>query len=324
MSSIATAPLGEVDGRAILMEVEPGQRAMDWASQHASTVEQILSAQGALLIRGLRLYSTKQFGQFLEALFGTDLASYSYRSTPRTRLGGNVYTATEYHPSETIPQHNESSYASAWPMRIGFYCMVAPQPGCGGATPLADSRRVLAQIPGDVVERFQARGLQYVRNYGDLDLPWTEVFQTEDRTQVEAFCHENGVTFEWIGENGLRTRQITPSTAEHPRTGDKLWFNQAHLFHVSALGAEVVSDLLASCREEDLPRNVYHADNQPLDANDLAAIRAAYDSETFHFNWQQDDILLLDNMLYTHGRQPYTGDRKIIVGMAGIHGHDPR
>jgi alpha-ketoglutarate-dependent taurine dioxygenase len=300
------------------MQMPPQTRSQEWAGDNRERVKQLLHTQGALLLRGFQFHSSRQFGQFLQALFEEDLAEYSYRSTPRTKLGGNVYTATEYHPSQTIPQHNESSYASAWPMRIGFLCMVAPGEGDGGATPLADSRAVLTHIPPDVVARFEERQIQYVRNYGSIDLPWSEVFQTTDRSEVEAFCEENDILFEWTGENGLRTRQVTPATAVHPVTGEKVWFNQAHLFHVSALEGELKQNMLSLYREEDLPRNVYFGDGSLVDEADLDAIRNAYNQVTFHFPWQSHDLVLLDNMLFTHGRQPYTGERKILVGMANM------
>jgi alpha-ketoglutarate-dependent taurine dioxygenase len=308
--------LREVAGRHLLLQVEAPIQSMAWASQHKEQVRAILRERGALLIRGLRFHGTKQFGQFLEELFEDSLAEYVYRSTPRTKLGGNVYTATEYPPSETIPQHNESSYANVWAMHLGFFCMVPPAPGQGGATPLADSRAVLARIPPEIVEKFEQKQLQYVRNYGSVDLPWNEVFQTDDRQEVEAFCESNGISFEWIGSNGLRTKQVTPATEIHPLTGEKIWFNQAHLFHVSGLPDDVARDMQSLYRTEDLPRNVYFGDGTPIDVDDLDRIRAAYEEEKFHFEWQKDDIVLLDNMLYTHGRQPYAGARKILVGMA--------
>jgi len=308
--------LQSIAGRRICLEVTERTPLLTWAHDHKEQVGAILREQGALLIRGMRVHGTRQFGQLLEALFERSLAEYTYRSTPRTRLGGNVYTATEYHPSETIPQHNESAYAHAWPMRIGFLCVIPPGPGMGGATPLADSRAVLARLSPRLVENFEARQLQYVRNYGSVDLPWSEVFQTTDRQEVEAFCAANHIHFEWTGDNGLRTRQVTPATEVHPVTGQKVWFNQAHLFHISGLTADVARDMLSVYRMEDLPRNVYYGDGTPIEVEDLDCIRAVYDELKFHFDWLQGDIVLLDNMMYTHGRQPYSGERKILVGMA--------
>jgi hypothetical protein len=34
------------------------------------------------------------------------------------------------------------------------------------------------------------------------------------------------------------------------------------------------------------------------------------------FPWQRGDILMLDNMLASHGREPFAGPRKVIVAMA--------
>src|SRR4051812_17521633 len=121
--------LQAVAGRNILVQVESPTPSLAWANQNKERVKTILRDQGALLIRGLRFHGTKQFGQFLEEMFEDTLAEYTYRSTPRTKLGSNIYTATEYHPSETIPQHNESAYANVWAMHLGFFCMIPPAPG---------------------------------------------------------------------------------------------------------------------------------------------------------------------------------------------------
>jgi hypothetical protein len=32
--------------------------------------------------------------------------------------------------------------------------------------------------------------------------------------------------------------------------------------------------------------------------------------------WQEGDIMMLDNMLVAHGREPYAPPRQIVVGMA--------
>lgn len=299
----------------ILMQVDAGgKKAIDWAAEYQEEIEARLVRDGALLIRGLNILSSKQFGKLLEAMFGAPLINYSFRSTPRTELRGNVYTATEYHPSEVIPQHNENAYTNSWPLRIGFLCMVPSE--TGGETPLADSRLVYDQIPAEIREEFDRKKVLYVRNYGDIDLPWSEVFQTEDKSEVEQYCRDNGLDFEWLDDLRLRTKQINQATIKHPSTKENLWFNQAHLFHVSSLEKEARENLLSIMDEEDLPRNTYYGDGTPIGTDELNIIRKAYEDIQFSFTWEKNDFLLLDNMLFTHGRRPFSGDRKVLVGMA--------
>jgi alpha-ketoglutarate-dependent taurine dioxygenase len=320
---LTTTRLEDAGGREILLEADiTGRKLLDWAEENKERVEELLLERGVLLIRGLRFASSKQFGQLLAILFGEELMGYDYRSTPRTELRDNVYTATEYHPGETIPQHNESSYANKWAMRAGFLCMLPSE--TGGATPLADSREVYKKIPEAIRRKFEEKQILYVRNYGDIDLPWTEVFQTTDRAVVEQFCAENRLTAHWKADGGLRTEQRNPAVAVHPVTGERVWFNQAHLFHVSSLAPDVRESLLAVCGEHDLPRNAYYGDGSPLEPEFLQVIRDVYASETFHFEWRKNDLMLLDNMLFTHGRHPFTGDRKVLVGMARGHSHESR
>jgi alpha-ketoglutarate-dependent taurine dioxygenase len=36
------------------------------------------------------------------------------------------------------------------------------------------------------------------------------------------------------------------------------------------------------------------------------------------FAWRQGDVLLLDNLLVAHGREPFSGERRILTGMADL------
>jgi hypothetical protein len=318
MKTVTAADLAAVNGIHLIAQVNSGgQRALDWAGANREDVERLVQDNGALVLRGLKIPSSRDFGQILSVLFDGELLDYAYRSTPRTELRGNVYTATEYHPSLTIPQHNESAYSNEWAMRIGFFCMLPAE--IGGETPISDSRVLYQRLPESIRTRFEEKGLMYVRNYSDIDLPWSEVFQTTDRDEVERYCAAKAIEVEWVGANGLRTRQRTTAAAIHPVTGDKVWFNQAHLFHVSALEADVRDGLLNDLGEENLPRNCYFGDGSALDGDELQAIRDLYDQTKIAFTWERNDLMLLDNMLYTHGRTPYSGERKVLVGMARAH-----
>lgn len=312
---VTLAPLAA--GAPLPLLARPAVAAVDlaaWAGSHREQIDAHLRRHGGILFRGFGLRTLADF-EAMTAAFGADLLEYSYRSTPRSQVQGRVYTSTEYPADQHIPMHNEMSYTSSWPMKIWFFCARAAEQG--GETPIADSRKVLERLRPEVRERFARLGVLYQRNFGhELDLPWESVFQTSSRQAVEDFCAAAGLEFEWKPGNRLRTRQVCQAVATHPRTGEPVWFNQAHLFHVSSLPSEVRAALLAEFPEEELPRNTYYGDGTPIEDEVLEEIRAAFRAESVSFPWQEGDLLMLDNMLTAHGRAPFSGPRKILVGMA--------
>lgn len=295
--------------------VQPGA---DYATSLAALAELArtrLHKVGGLLLRGFDVLGEQAFQQLVRS-FGHELLSYEFGSTPRKAVEQGVYTSTEYPAHQVIPLHNEQSYTLQWPLKIWFHCV---QPSAeGGETPIADSRLIYQRIDPALRQRFTDKRLMYVRNYGNgLDLPWQQAFNSEERQVVEAFCRANRIDFEWKDDGELRTRQVCQASARHPISQDMVWFNQAHLFHVSNLAPAVREGLLAVVEDPlDLPRNVYYGDGSPLEDSALEEIRGVLDACTLRFPWQQGDVLMLDNMLVAHGRASFKGARKVIVAMA--------
>jgi alpha-ketoglutarate-dependent taurine dioxygenase len=139
---------------------------------------------------------------------------------------------------------------------------------------------------------------------------------------VEQYCHENDIQWEWKDGNRLRTRQVRPAVARHPRTGEMVWFNHATFFHVSTLEPTIRETLLAEFKEEDLPNNTYYGDGSPIESAVLDELREAYQQEMVPIAWQERDILMLDNMLTAHARAPFVGPRKVLVAMADLFTRD--
>lgn len=283
-------------------------------SARRDEIEGALASTGGVLLRGYGVADVAAFRAFAAA-FGHPLLSYEFGSTPRSKVEGGVYSSTEYPAHREIPLHNEQSYTRDWPLRIWFHCVTASPEG--GATPLADSRAVYRAMDPALRDKFAERGLRYVRNFGNgLDVPWTRVFDTQDRDVVESYCRDHAIDFAWKDDGELRTSQLCQAVAKHPRTGEDLWFNQAHLFHASGLDPDEREVLLDTVGEEDLPRNVTFGDGSPIPDTDLDAVRAVLDAQKVTFPWQAGDVLMLDNMLIMHGREPYAGPRKVVVAMA--------
>lgn len=287
---------------------------VDWAAANTGFIESYLLRNGAILFRDFGLKAVEEFERLIETVCGP-LLDYSYRSTPRHVISGRIYSSTEYPAHQSIPLHNENSYTRNWPMKLSFFSLqVAEQ---GGETPIADCRRIYEAISPEIRECFVRKGLMYVRNYGTgLDLRWQEVFHTSGKAVVEDYCRKAGMEFEWIADDQFRTRQRGQAVERHPRTGEMVWFNQAHLFHVSRLEADVREWLLVAFGEHNLPRNVYFADGSPIDPAMLDEIMRVCDEQSIVFPWKEGDVLMLDNMLTAHGRKPFVGKRKVVIGIA--------
>jgi alpha-ketoglutarate-dependent taurine dioxygenase len=301
-------------------EVE-GLNAAQWAEHNREQVEQELLKHGAILFRGFRLEGVGGFEQFTRAL-SPQLLDYKERAAPRVEVSNNVYTSTEYPADQHIPLHHEMSYSHNWPMKLWFYCVQPAEQG--GATPIADDQKVFKLIDPKIKERFMQKKVMYTRNYSEgLDLSWQDVFQTTDRSVVEGYFRQAHTEFEWKDGNRLHTRQIRQAIAIHPKTGVMVWFNHAHMFHMSNLQPAVRETLLSEFGEEGLPRNAYYGDGSPIETSVLDEIRGVYQQAAVTFTWEKGDVLMVDNILTSHGRQPYAGQRKILVAMAELFTNDP-
>lgn len=284
-------------------------------TRHRTELRGRLLKHGALLLRGFDPGGVDGFEQAVHAFTGSAPLEYAERSSPRSTIKGRVYTSTDYPPGEEIFLHNENSYQAAWPRTLFFHC--AEPARTLGATPLADTRRIHAAVPPDVREEFRSRGWRVVRNFHpDLGSRWQDAFRTEDRAAVEAYCGQRGITVRWRPDGGLRTTAVRSAIRVHPETGEQVWFNHATFFHVTTLADEIRQGLREMFAEEDLPTHTYYGDGGRIPDEVVAQLRAAYRAESTRFDWQRDDVLIVDNMLAAHGREPFTGPRRIAVAMA--------
>ncbi len=313
-----TSTSGRAQGRQpMLVEAATRIRSLPaWITAHRRILDDALLEHGGLLFRGFEVDDVADFQACVDALGGGGL-DYTYRSTPRTRVANGVFTATEYPARLEIPLHNENAYQAEWPLHIAFCCLRPSDEG--GETPLADMRAVTRLLDGTVMDTFERRGVRYIRHYHpNIDLPWQDVFQTSDVMELEAFCAANGIACEWLGSL-LRTTRNGQGVACHPVTGERFFFNQSHLFHVSSLGGDAASAMLEIFGEEHLPRHACHADGGTFAPGMLDAVRDAFHREEIRFTWHAGDVLLLDNMQFAHGRRPFRGERNVFTVMMTPH-----
>jgi hypothetical protein len=291
-------------------------RLADWLADNRDAVLSQLEQSGAVLFRGFGVDCIAAFRDVVSR-FTPQLMDAYEAPTPRAKLGPHVYTSTQYPASEVIPLHNEMSHTHKWPRKIWFCCMRPAS--SGGATPLSDSRVVHSRIDPALRAKFERLGLVYRRNYGGNDLmSWQATFGTDDRSRVHAYCRESGMRCEWLSGDRLRTWRTREATATHPSSGERVWFNQAHIFHISNVALDARDYFSATYGRElhDLPYDTRYGDDSEIGSDELEHVRGAYHSARTAFRWIEGDLLLVDNMLAAHGREAFSGERRVLVAMA--------
>lgn len=300
------------------LKIEPIIADLDpaaWAASQREWIEGQLRHHGALLFRDFALATPQDFEAFAEAIHPGLYGDYG--DLPKKDGGRNTYRSTPYPQDQMILFHNESAHLHRWPRKQWFYC---EQP-CekGGATPLVDCREMYRRLPRDIAERFENLGLLYQRSFTDkLDVNWRDFFKADSRAEVEAACRAAGTEFTWFGADELQTRTRCPAVIVHPLTGEKSFFNQVQLHHTRCLAPGLREDLVSMVGEDRLPRQVFFGDGTPIGDEVMDQLGALYESCAVRFVWRKGDVVMLDNMLAAHARDPFEGPRRIVVAMGDM------
>ncbi|MET3431180.1 amino acid adenylation domain-containing protein/non-ribosomal peptide synthase protein (TIGR01720 family) [Herbaspirillum seropedicae] len=305
-------------GREFPLVIEPAAAGLDmaeWARRERGYIADMLCKHGGVLFRNFGLRTPADFETFAEAiepeLYG------GYGDLPKNEGGKNTYRSTPYPEKEMILFHNESAHMERWPRKQWFFCEL-PSP-VGGATPIVDCREVYRRLPAELAQRFEQKQLLYIRTFTErLDVSWRDFFKTDDRRAVEARLQAAGTQYRWLAGDELQTRTLCPAVITHPQTGEKVFFNQVQLHHIACLDPSVRRDLLAMVGMERMPRHVTYGDGSEIDEQTMALVGQLYEQCAVRFTWQQGDVVMLDNMIAAHARDPYEGPRKIVVAMGAM------
>jgi len=276
-------------------------------------IQQLLRQHGGILFRGFGLTGAQDFHDCAGSL-GAKPFGYVGGDSPRNRVVADVFTSTEYPASEVISMHNEMSYLPNWPTRLFFYSLIPA--ASGGQTSLANSGDVLRSLPADIVDKFREKKVNYIRNFQSkipFGKSWQATYQTEDRAEVEKIAAEQGSTCAWSSDGVLRITTRCEAFTTHPQTGEEVWFNQAEQWHASSLNPALRGMFEQMVGKGNLPHECEYGDGEPMDEATLAEVRRVLDRNKLLFDWQRNDLLMIDNVLMMHGRESFKGERKTLA-----------
>ncbi|AMP99116.1 SyrP-like protein [Pedobacter cryoconitis] len=289
---------------------------IEWFNHHEEEIEQYLVKYGVIRFKKTGLKTNVDFQKFIAEINIKPL-DYIDGNSPRTKKSSKIYTSTEYPAEVFISMHNELSYSNYFPKKIFFFCLTPAEEG--GETTALNGYSLLEKLDPAIMGDFFDRNIKYIRNLhggSGIGASWQETFESDDKAFIEAFCLENEIKISWKENNSLRLEQVRPAVLEHPKSGRKIWFNQADQFHPSNNPPEVYEAMKYLYEEDEFPLYVTYEDGSEIPESIFEHIRSVSRANLIALPWEKEDIMLFDNMSVLHGRNPFSGKREILLSMA--------
>jgi hypothetical protein len=325
------------EGRKYPLILTPGQVRIgedfscfrDWFQANRRVLDCLLGHYGAVLLRDFPVTCAERFSELM-AHYEEHRFGYLAGAVPRSAVTKGVYESTRLPPERKLPLHQEMAYNPDFPRKIAFHCEIAPD--AGGETALCDMGDVYNEIPPELRQLFEASGVEYVRNFRDesntpaiarqffssYHRSWQEAFDTNDRPSAEAVCREMGFVYEWEEDGSLTVRRLGPAVLTHSASGRKVWFNQVCAQHSNAITLGELHPMMQRYygTRPARPYEIRFGNGVLIDFETIAPIYEVLDKFETSFPWHAGDVMLLDNVLMAHGRNPYKGSRKLNVAFA--------
>jgi len=144
--------------------------------------------------------------------------------------------------------------------------------------------------------------------------PWCDVFETEDRTQVQAIAAEKGWACRFRADDSLLLRQRVTTMRTHPKTGARVWANQFHYHMPEGMLAWALRDgraddaayykQMMATAPEDMD-HVFHSDGTPVSSSEVEHVWDVLRECEVPVVWQRGDLMLL---VIEHEIQPFRVD----------------
>jgi alpha-ketoglutarate-dependent taurine dioxygenase len=218
--------------------------------------------------------------------------------------------------SFAIPLHGEMYYQKNRPDLLWFYCRRAPAQR--GQTVLADGREIASRLSDESKQLLRSKRLRYIRELAQED--WATSFKTSDPEELRQICRENDMSLELRPEGSVRIQFTCPAMQSAP-DGQEVFINNSILLWEFERGVRSggAARVFGTSVPEKLPLVVRFEDGSELPETLMTEVLTVAESLTVEVQWQNNDIVIVDNRWVLHGRKKTAGeDREILVRLGNI------
>jgi Taurine catabolism dioxygenase TauD, TfdA family len=307
-----------------------------------------LDTYGAILFRGFEVDGAEQFQKVLELLNIELEPVYHFGSAHRVRITDKVFTSSEAPPDTIIAPHNELNMVPVRPSVLAFFCQI--QPDLYGETPIINTEKLFSSFSPSLqhkISNFPQRFVRYVPNHL-LEI----VFEELSRDEITKLLREQGFDFTWEEDGSIHFECSHIPLFSHPRTsrlcfclsivdclvsrewyrnlgqrysfGQRLYSNwlPAKLYKRIQQGLTTVATVVDGSQKRTSTLNTYflNEDNQrtTMTAAEAKELGKAEWKNAAIFQWQQGDILIMDNLQVAHSRLNTKPPRKILTAFGNM------
>ncbi|XP_077868216.1 dapdiamide synthesis protein DdaC-like, partial [Saccoglossus kowalevskii] len=141
------------------------------------------------------------------------------------------------------------------------------------------------------------------------------VFGTTDKSIIRKFLADHDYEYKWDDDGSLSYWITLPVFTIHPKTCEKIWFNQATTYHASYLLENPVNDGMDYLPDNKLTFSCCYGDGSDIEPEVVQHIRDVIWQSSVGFQMKKGELLVFDNLHSQHGRIGYTGERKLYVNL---------
>lgn len=285
-----------------------------------------LARHGTLLFRGLPIHNAEDFSKLAHA-FGYKPHEIIGIVVDRPLLAPNVAPASEAPKEVLIYSHNESPQVPHAPEYIFLYGHRAPNKG--GESPISSSlelfHRAQLEIPEFIVELAEKGILsrvtyRYEKQYEGgstlrqafgkdiVESDSEEVKRRKIEAQIARYGRGNYTTWEWTDDGIILTHRL-PAIRTQPDTNLPTLFTGLASYWKMRQGN--------SGGRNKVTQQLY-GDGSAIPEKYLAHLAKITDEIRVLHKWQTGDVLVYDNVIAQHGREPWEGEQSDRVVLASL------